>query len=188
MYIHQRLVQIFGSSPDVSFAGISVIVFGDLYQLTPIKQRAVYAEYNHAWLNISPLWRLFEMAELHEVMRQRGDVTFIDLLNRVRIAEVNTDDENILKSKFVIEDNAHYPQKAIHIWAENDPVNKHNTSMLSKVINPLFVINAIDILPKNIQPSVINKVLNRSQMETGGLARILELKVQARVMFTSNTS
>ena len=47
--------------------------------------------------------------------------------------------------------------------------------------NPLFVINAIDILPKNVEPSVIDKVLNRNQMETGGLARILELKVNARV-------
>ena len=42
--------------------------------------------------------------------------------------------------------------------------------MLSNVTNPLFVTNAIDILPKNVQPSVINKVLNRNQMETGGLA------------------
>ena len=65
-------------------------------------------------------------------------------------------------------------------------LNKHNALMLSNVANPLFVINAIDILPKNVQPSVIDKVLNRNQMETGGLARILELKVNARVMLTSN--
>ena len=52
--------------------------------------------------------------------------------------------------------------------------------------NPLFVINAIDILPKNVQLSVINKVLNRNQMETGGLTRILELKVNSRVLLTSN--
>ena len=31
-----------------------------------------------------------------------------------------------------------------------------------------------------------NKVLNRNQMETDGLARILELEVNARVMLTSN--
>ena len=49
--------------------------------------------------------------------------------------------------------------------------------MLSNVTKPLFDINAVDILPKNVQPSVINKVLKRSQMETGALARILELKL-----------
>ena len=52
--------------------------------------------------------------------------------------------------------------------------------------NPLFVINTTNILPKNVQPSVINKVLNMHQMETGGLARMLELNVIARVMLTSN--
>ena len=49
-----------------------------------------------------------------------------------------------------------------------------------------FCLNAIDILPKNVQMSIITKALNRSQMETGGLARLLELKVEARVMLTSN--
>ena len=58
--------------------------------------------------------------------------------------------------------------------------------MLSNVGNPLFVINPIDIIPKNVQPLVINKVLNKNQMEIGGLERILELKVNARVMSTSN--
>ena len=119
-------------------------------------------------------------------MRQKGDTTFIDLLNKVRIADINRDYENLLKSKFVKPEGEKYPHHAIHIWAENSPVNKHNALMLSNVANPLCVINAIDILPKNIQQSVINKVLNRNQMETGGLARILELKVNARVMLTSN--
>ena len=186
LYIHQRLVEVFGSSSDLPFAGISIIVFGDFYQLPPIQQRTIYAEYKDVWLNLSPLWRLFRIAELHEVMRQKGDNVFIDLLNKVRVADINIDDENLIKSKFVKPEDGNYPHQAIHIWAENSPVNQHNAFMLSNVTNPLFVINAIDILPKNVQPSVINKVLNRSQMETGGLARILELKVNARVMLTSN--
>ena len=186
LYIHQRLVEVFASSSDLPFAGISIIVFGDFYQLPPIQQRTIYAEYKDAWLNLSPLWRLFRIAELHEVMRQKGDNVLIDLLNKVRVADINIDDENLLKSKFVKPEDGNYPHQAIHIWAENSPVNQHNAFMLSNVTNPLFVINAIDILPKNVQPSVINKVLNRNQMETGGLARILELKVNARVMLTSN--
>ena len=57
--------------------------------------------------------------------------------------------------------------------------------MLNNVNNPLFCLRAIYILPKNVQTSVTNKALNRTRMETGGLARLLELKVEARVMLTS---
>ena len=102
------------------------------------------------------------------------------------MGDIDGDDEKLLKSKFVMKEDQIYPHQAIHIWAENAPVNQHNAVMLSNVNNQLFCLNAIDILPKNVQMSVITKTLNRSQMETGGLARSLELKVDARVMLTSN--
>ena len=161
-------MKVFGSYSYLKFAGISIIAFGDFYQLPPIQQRTVYAKYKDAWLNLSPLWRCFRIAELHEVMRQKEDNGFIDLLNKIRVANINIDDE-----KFVKPEDGHYPHQAIHIWAENSPVNKHNAFMLSNITKPLFVINVIDILPKNVQPSIINKVLNRNQMEIGGIARIL---------------
>ena len=102
------------------------------------------------------------------------------------MGDVDGDDEKLFKSKFVMKEDQNYPHQAIHIWAENAPVNQHNAVMLSNVNNQLFCLNAIDILPKNVPMSVITKTLNRSQMETGGLARLLELKVDARVMLTSN--
>ena len=173
LYIHQRLVEIFGCSCDIPFAGISIIVFGDFYQLPPIQQRTIYAEYKDAWLNLSPLWRLFRIAELKEIMRQRGDTVLIDLLNKVRTVNIDANDENLLMSKFVRKEDDNYPHQAIHIWAENAPVNQHNSFMLNNVNNPLFCLSAIDILLKNVHASVINKALNRTQMETGGLARLL---------------
>ena len=43
LYIHLRLVEIFGCSDNVPFAGITVIAVGDFYQLPPVQQRPVYA-------------------------------------------------------------------------------------------------------------------------------------------------
>ena len=80
LHIHQRLTEIFGTSEELPFAGLSLIAFGDLYQLPLINQRQIYSEYKDALLNISPLWRLFKITELKEVMRQKGDTVFIDLL------------------------------------------------------------------------------------------------------------
>ena len=53
LYIHKRLVQVFGCSPDKPFAGISIIVFGYFYQLPPIQQRTIYAEYKDTWLKVT---------------------------------------------------------------------------------------------------------------------------------------
>ena len=63
--------------------------------------KPVYAKYNDSWQNLVLLWNLFEIAELTEVMQQRGDGNFIDLLNHVRIAELNDSDVSLLRSKFI---------------------------------------------------------------------------------------
>ena len=85
LYIHVRLVEIFGCSDNIPFAGITVVACGNLLQLPPVQQRAVYAEYHDVWQNLFHLRKLFKIADLVEVMRQKGDSQLIDLLNKVRI-------------------------------------------------------------------------------------------------------
>lgn len=133
------------------------------------------------------MWRKFQFVELTEVIRQRGDSPFIDLLNRVRIGEITNDDEKILKSRFISTDNVDFPHDALHLFAENAPSKLHNDTRLENNENHLFLIAAIDELPKEkIAPNALQRALNKSQTETGGLARILDIKVGARVMLTSN--
>ena len=85
-YVHLRLNKIFGSVNNDPFAGITVIVVGDLLKLPPVGGRPVYASYKNNWQNFDLLWRHFKVFELTEVMPQRGDGTLIDCLNNVRIA------------------------------------------------------------------------------------------------------
>ena len=128
--VHQRLVEIFGCSPDILFAGISVIPCRDFYQLPSIQQRPVYAKCDDVMLNISHCWRLFKTAELTVVMRQRVDQELITLLNNIRTGNITENSEKILKSKFIEKSDHNYCNEAFHIWAENDPVEKHNKKML----------------------------------------------------------
>ena len=58
--------------------------------------------------------------------------------------------------------------------------------MLQSSINELHIIEAIDILLKNIPPTKIAKALNPNQSETGRLASILKVKSNARIMLTVN--
>ena len=129
LYIHLKLFEIFGCSDNIPFAGIIVVACGDLLQLLPFQQRAVYAEYRDVWQNLFNLWKLFKIAELFEVMRQNGDSQLIDLLNKVRIASLNETDEQLLKSRFVVSTYINYPFEALHIFAENKPAHSHNLDM-----------------------------------------------------------
>ena len=48
-------------------------------------------------------------------------------------------------------------------------------------------IPALDTFPENVPANVIENALNnRTQMSTGGLARELKIKVNTRIMLTSN--
>lgn len=132
------------------------------------------------------LWRHFRIAELTKVMRQKGDNSLIDLLNKIRIAGLDDDAKTLLKSRFISDSDDDYPKNAVHIWAENKPVSDHNNCMLEKLDTPSVKIDSIDTIPKNVPTSLIEKARNRGQMETGGLARTLTLKVGAKVMLTAN--
>ena len=111
-------------------------------------------------------------------MRQQGDNKFINLLNHVRTADLDDYDFSILKSRFTLPTEP-YPKDALHIFAENAPANIHNVNLLNSINSEMYSITVIDSNPKNIVLSKIEKALNRSQSETGGLAGTLELKVNA---------
>ena len=58
--------------------------------------------------------------------------------------------------------------------------------MLNENPNPLQTAVAVDELPKNVSKDLIDKALQRSQSQTGGLAHTLHIKINARVMLTVN--
>ncbi|XP_028405223.1 ATP-dependent DNA helicase PIF1-like [Dendronephthya gigantea] len=119
-------------------------------------------------------------------MRQRNDKAFIELLNRVRTANQTEDDIKVIQSRSVSPDDPNYPSHALHIWAENSPVDKHNNEKLEQLAGPLFVLKAKDQFPPNVKKQDIDKVLARKRSETGGLDLVIHIKEGARVMLTSN--
>ena len=84
--IHQRLKEIFNTPNSELFPGISFIAVGDLYQLPPIRKRAVFDDYKNDAFNLCHPWSVFTMIELTDIMRQKDDQAFTQLLNRFRTA------------------------------------------------------------------------------------------------------
>ena len=56
------------------------------------------------------------MAELTEVMRQREDYQFINVLKKIREDEIDEDVELTLKSRFFSKDEPLYPESVVHIF------------------------------------------------------------------------
>ena len=106
--IRKRLQQIKAVLPDVAFGGVSILTIGDLYQLPPDGQAPVFSTVSDCYANLyrfGSLWvDEFQVIELNEIMRQRDDSAFCELLCRVRTAECTSDDISVLKSREILPD------------------------------------------------------------------------------------
>ena len=92
LHIHQRLKEIFATPSSELFAGISILAVGDFYQLPPIRSATVFSNYKNDAFNLYHPWHVFKMTELKQIMRQRDDLAFTELLNRVCTAS-HTDND-----------------------------------------------------------------------------------------------
>ena len=166
----------------------SILVCGDLYQLPPVQAKPVFmfneTETSEGFLMLD-LWHKFKLAELTEIMCQKGDTMFIELLDKITVGAVDVSVDYNLKSQFVQQSERQYPYHALHIFAENDPANRYNKFMLSALPDRLISIPAKDEIPKNCNVSDVLKAQKRKQFEIGGLAVLLKVKVIARVMITT---
>ena len=64
-------------------------------------------------------------------MRQRGDHDFIKVLNKVRGGNIDEDAEHTLKARFL--ETKSYLEHAVHMFAENKLVKRHNETQLNNL-------------------------------------------------------
>ena len=91
----------------------------DMYQLQPVKGNYVFMDLRHNYgpLSINLWCENFTMYELEEIMCQKNDRTFAELLNRFRVGNDTAADLNLLVTRAV----------TIRRWS----ITKPNTSFLS---------------------------------------------------------
>jgi hypothetical protein len=98
-FINLRLQEIKGSSKP--FGGVSVVVFGDLFQLKPVMDSWIFSQpFGSLECLGANLWAdHFSLYELDEIMRQKEDLSFAQLLNRLREGKMEEQDILVLKSR-----------------------------------------------------------------------------------------
>ena len=131
-HIHKRLNEIFSPGQDVSLGGKSVLVCGDLAKLPPVCAKSVFTfndtETMEGFISMDS-WRKFRLAELDQVMH-RDDEMFVNLLNKIRVDEIDQKVEDVVKLRFI---GRCYPGKILHISAENALFKRHNGNNLKHI-------------------------------------------------------
>ena len=94
-FIDTRLQQLNGTK--AVFLGLSVIAVGDLYQLKPVGDRLTCLDLEKGASSLARnLWiELFKMYELVVITRQKDDLDFAPLLNRLRLNEMTEEEKKI---------------------------------------------------------------------------------------------
>ena len=93
-------------------------------------------------------------------MRQ-GNEKFINLLNKMRIGQIDQNIEYVIKSRFIDKDDTSYPSNVLRIFAENAPVKRDDDNRLKHIPRKLITtIPAKDKVPKNSKISDVMEVQN----------------------------
>ena len=146
--LHCRLQQLKQSNSSKAFFGnLSILAVGDFFQVPPTMQRPLCLDTN----KLTNLWSLFYIWELQEVVRQKNDLQFVEMLNRFRKRKkedpILAEDIALLQQQLVDTDEDNYPFSAIHIFSTNNQLNIHNDLMINKLENEesQITITAVDV-------------------------------------------
>ncbi len=187
-YIHGRLKQVkqMLQSSHAPFGLTSVLSVGDFFQLSPIRKQMVCKK---SYDSTDYLWGIFVLYQLDEIIRQKGDTTFSELLNRLRVRvrgePLLHQDEEFLKSREIDynPDGSDYPCHVYHLFPTWRNVHKHNELMLRKLSTEVRKIIAVD---KKHHGGKVYKLKFPRSKETTFQPRELHIGVGARVMLKTN--
>ncbi|PZC74948.1 hypothetical protein B5X24_HaOG206881 [Helicoverpa armigera] len=186
--IHLRL-QEFKNNQKL-FGGVNVLVFGDIFQLPPVKGHWCFIQ--PPWLSAEVnLWHQFSFCELTINMRQRNDADFIDLLNNLRVGELTTAQLQLLcERRHVPLDGEFADGVAVRIFPTIRQVDFYNDRMSDEnsKLHKTYVVNAVDESrevatygrrpPENVIPKDVNNC--------GGLLSSIKISVESRIMLRRN--
>ena len=174
--------------PDVVFGGVSVFLFGDILQLRPVLANYIFDEpknerYLLAFL-VGSLWKMFNVVILKHNHRQGEDQKYADLLNRIRVGEVNEEDVITLETRVRPWNHPDIPHDALVVTCTNVEVNQINEDRLQQIDSPEYVIDSIN--KTNTQKQFKPRTDASGAIKGTPLQKQLKLKVGAKVMLTYN--
>ncbi len=187
-YIHGRLKQVkqLLQHSHAPFGHTSVLSVGDFFQLSPIRKKMICKK---SYDSTDYLWGIFVLYQLDEIIRQKGDTDFSELLNRLRVRvrgePLLEKDEKFLKSREIDynPEAPDYPCHVYHLFPTWKNVHKHNELMLRKLSTEVRKVTAVD---KRHHGGKVYRLKFPRNKETTFQPRELHIGIGARVMLKTN--
>ncbi|KAJ8027670.1 ATP-dependent DNA helicase PIF1 [Holothuria leucospilota] len=181
LYIHGRLQQIKRSDTMHIFGNVGILAVGDFYQIQPVFGKPLYRKDHGAFVD---LWSMFSLWELTKIMRQKDDISYAELLNRLRNhgkgQQLLQSDTQMLELR-VVKD---IPKNVPFIAAKKAVVDAHNIKMLHSLQSRVEFIEAVDII--GTANATLKKLLKPTPNAKSTLPAELNIAIGARVMLTTN--
>ena len=183
IFLYQRLQEV--KCNQEPFGGVHIILVGDLFQLRPVGDGWIFSNVTSNYASLAPnLWQShFTMFELTEIMRQKDDSQFAELLNRIREGKHTSDDINLLQSRSISFDSPGYQQlkNELHLFPCNAEVDAHNRNVYNGMTSIKSEIKCADTVLGEDSLDVKNKIKNQLQgtkmSDTGNLCENLRVAV-----------
>ena len=173
------------------WGGVSILAVGDFFQLPPVGQSQLFRHPAKIRTpgDLAPLlWDSFLRHDLTEVMHQK-DLEFATALNYIQmnVPEKGSPEDIMLQSRelHLTCDSADYPRDVMHVYAQNAYCGEWNSKRLDHLDGQLYSSRSQDFA-KDRNTNLANIPFPTNPRDTGNLLGVLNVKVGARVMLTTN--
>ena len=193
-FLYHRLQEIKGNQEP--FGGVHIVLVGDLFQLRPVGDGWIFTNNSNDYASLGPnLWQThFTMFELTEIMRQKDDAEFAQLLNRIREGKQTAGDIKVLSSRRIPPDHADYQtlKNELHLFPCNAAVDSHNSNVYESVTTEKVEIKCKDSVlgedSREVKENILGKLQGKKMNDTGNLAELLKVAVGLCYDTTHNIS
>ena len=174
------------------FGGVNIICVGDLYQLQPVMQSYIFMDISTEYGPLATnLWKkYFTIFELTEIMRQKDDDEWKQVLSEIRVCNHTSTNIKLIMTRKILEEESIRIVDIPHLFPTRDGVAEFNETVLQRTPGEITVVTAIDSPPTDITATMQKLVLaaaqNKDVNSTGNLPYQLNIKEGLLYDLTAN--
>ena len=152
--------------------------------MAPVRDSYVFKDDDRGYGPLATnLWtKHMQIYTLTEIVHQRGEKLFCEVLNRLRTADLTEEDNAVFESRIVKKTDSHYLPEARHFSPLKTTVRNHSEAIYASADSEKMAIHAYDLITGNLshkakQKCKIHVKTSKKYIEKHGLLRKLNAVV-----------